>query len=93
VATPTPFQLANRKAPQIVTTNVYTYDPYNFPQPPARPGASTSFASGLWQGIPACGPHAAGAPPPTKFLTVAETVITITGSVTPDYGNNRGNPQ
>lgn len=92
MASPTPFALANRKLATFTVTYKYTYDPYNFPQPPKRPGASTSLASGLWQGIPACGPNAAGATPPTKFLTVAETIITVTGSVTSDYGANTQQP-
>jgi hypothetical protein len=91
MAEPTPFQLAARKRlPRVTVQTVYARDPYNFPTPPQRPGASTTLASGLWQGIPACGPNAAGATPPTKYQSVAETIITVTGSIAPEYGDNNG---
>lgn len=88
MASPVPFQLANRKAPTIKKHAVFSRDPYNFPVPPTKPGASTTLASGLWQGIPACGPNAAGATPPTLYQSVAEVEITVTGSTTADYGKN-----
>lgn len=87
MAEPTPWPMARRTQPTVRRQEVLGRDLYNF--------TATSVSQGTHNpvvGIPSMGPHAAGAVPPTLYPQVVATVVTITGSVGPEYGVNSHQP-
>lgn len=87
MAEPTPWQMTRRTQPTVRKQEVFKRDLYNF--------TATSISQGTNQpvvNIPSMGPAAAGAVPPTKYPEVETVVVTITGSIGPDYGVNSHQP-
>lgn len=89
MATPTPWQVAGPRQPtRRQTVDVFARDTYNFGWPTTTSGTNVELV------IPATGPNAAGAPPPTSARTIIETTIIMTGTeVGVVYGNNLGDPK
>lgn len=86
MAEPTPWQAAQRKPATVRTQEVYARDLYNFTATSVSQGTNNPVVP-----IPSMGPAAAGAAPfPTKFPTVVDVIVTVTGSNGPDYGDNHG---
>lgn len=87
MATPTPFQLANRlPVAKSEKKSVFAYDRYNFNMVSVTNGTNPAVI------LPGSGANSAGAPPPTMIPTVVSTTLVITGSIGPDYGVNIQNP-
>lgn len=88
MAEPTPWQSAARKPATVRRREVYARDLYNFSGVSVSQGTNNPEVR-----IPSMGPAAAGAAPyPTLFPTVVATVVTITGSIGPEYGVNSHQP-
>lgn len=83
MATPTPWQLTRPSLPTVRKREVFAYDPYNFGSTSTTQGTDSPAVR-----IPATGPHAAGAVPPTKWPSVITVEVVITGSIGPEYGVN-----
>ena len=87
MATPTPWAVAARRAPTLKRTFFYTYDPYNFSHVTAYSGFNPRVV------VPATGPHAIGAPPPTSARQIAFVEVMVVEPGPPSgYGNNLGGP-
>lgn len=83
MATPTPWQIAAHKAPTVKRKPVYGYQPYDFSH------ITTSNGTNPRVTIPATGPHAIGATPPTDRRQIVAVEITVVGTNASDeYGNN-----
>lgn len=83
----TPWQVAARRAPTVSRKPVYGYDPYNFSHVTTSNGTNPRVA------IPATGPHAIGAPPPSSTRQVVAVEVTVIGTnASAEYGNNLGGP-
>lgn len=79
--------MTRRTQPTVSKQEVFKRDLYNF--------TATSISQGTNQPvvrIPSMGPAAAGAIPPNKYPEIETVVVTITGSVGPDYGVNSHQP-
>lgn len=88
MAEPTPWQSAQRKPATVRKREVYARDLYNFTATSVSQGTNNPVVQ-----IPSMGPAAAGAAPwPTKWPTVVDVVVTVTGSIGPDYGVNTHQP-
>lgn len=88
MAEPTPWQSAQRKPATVRRREVFARDLYNFTATSVSQGTNNPVVS-----IPSMGPAAAGAAPyPTKFPTVVDVIVTVTGSIGPDYGVNIHQP-
>lgn len=75
MASPTPWQLANvNRRPVTVRTPVFVRDTYNFSSVSVSNGTNPTVA------IPATGPNAAGAPPPSSTRSVDHYEVTVTGT-------------
>ena len=89
MATPTPWQVANRRfPPRRKRVETYVYDPYNFSHVTTTNGTNVAVT------VPSTGPNAAGATPPTSARQI-ESVTIITYGTEKDvvYGNNLGSPR
>ena len=82
MAEPTPWQLSQPKQPTVRHIEHFVRDPYNFSYPSTSQGTNPVVV------IPADGPHAAGAIPPSKFPEIASVEVIVTGSAAPTYGVN-----
>lgn len=79
--------MTRRTQPTVRKQEVFARDLYNF--------TATSVSQGTNQPvvrIPSMGPAAAGAIPPTKYPQIETVVVTVTGSIGPDYGVNSHQP-
>lgn len=87
MATPTPWQAARPAQPKVRKQEVFARDLYNFSASSVSQGTNNPVVV-----LPTMGPHAAGAVYPTKYPEVVAVVVTITGSVGPEYGVNIHQP-
>lgn len=83
MAEPTPWQMTRRTLPTVRRREIFVRDLYNFTATSVSQGTNYPVVP-----IPSMGPHAAGAIFPTKYPTVETVVVTVTGSIGPEYGVN-----
>lgn len=83
MADPTPWQLARPTQATIKKRALFARDLYNFSGFSVSQGTNNPVVP-----IPSMGPAAAGAVTPQMWPQVIGEVITITGSVGPEYGAN-----
>lgn len=79
--------MTRRTQPTVRKQEVFKRDLYNF--------TATSISQGTNQPvvrIPSMGPAAAGAIPPNKYPEIETVVVTVTGSIGPDFGVNSHQP-
>lgn len=82
MAEPTPWQATRRTQPTVRTKEIFARDLYDFTATSLTQGTNPVVP------IPSMGPHAAGAPPPTKYPQIVAVEVIITGSIGPVYGVN-----
>jgi len=87
MAEATPWQLARPTQPKVRKQEVFARDMYNFTATSVSQGTNNPVVQ-----LPRMGQGAAGAVPPTKFPEVVSVVVTISGSVGPEYGVNAHQP-
>ena len=89
MATPTPWQVANvKRRIQYRRIEAYKYDPYNFSHVTTTNGTNVAVT------VPATGPNAAGATPPTSTRQIESVTVIATGTERDViYGNNLGSPR
>ena len=87
MATPTPWQMARPIQPKVNRQEVFARDLYNFTATSVSQGTNNPVVQ-----LPSMGPAAAGAVFPTKYPEVVAVVVTVTGSVGPEYGVNTHQP-
>jgi hypothetical protein len=87
MAEPTPWQMARRTQATVKKQEVFARDLYNFTATSVSQGTNNPVVR-----IPSMGPAAAGAVPPTKYPQVVDVVVTVTGSIGPEYGVNTHQP-
>ena len=88
MAEPTPWQSARPTVAKVRKKEVFARDLYNFTATSVSQGTNNPVVQ-----IPSMGPAAAGAAPwPTKWPEVVAVVVTVTGSIGPEYGVNTHQP-
>ena len=83
MASPSPWQLSQRQQATYRKVEVFARDLYNFSYVSVSQGTNNPPVQ-----IPAMGPAAAGAVPPSKFPQVVAVEVIVTGSAAPTYGVN-----